>query len=635
MFKFSAAAYFSDKTVEETTVNISKINNAKIAFLNAEAKDSSKYFDAECAVKISISPTMEIEEYLSDSRYSSWWRKPFFGSELSKFPQESQFAVFKMINGEYVAIFPLVGKEYKSVLSNDTGCFCVKVYSGYAKSSTCSCPAFIYEVGREPYSLIENCIKTALDILNNGTKHISERKYPEIFEYLGWCTWDSMQIRVCEEGVIEKCREFKEKNVPIKWAILDDMWAEVKNFYGKEYSDFRSMLKIMKSSSLDSFSADPVRFPNGLEGCISKVKEFGLKVGVWYPTIGYWCGISKDGEAYKALKDYLIQNNDGWNVPDWKTERAYPYYKTINEFLKSAGAEFIKVDRQSNCELDYAGLAPIGTVAGEYHMSLERSAKETFNGVMINCMGMASEDMYSRSDSPVSRCSDDFQPENREWFSKHILQCAYNSVMQGQLYWCDWDMWWTDDNQAVKNSVLRAVSGGPVYVSDKIGRTKAEILKPLALSDGRILRCDRCAVPTADCLTKDPTTSGEAIKLQNMAGACGVLAVMNIDRENRPVTAKICGSMINGFCAEEYGVYEHFSKTLTVLKGMEEFETMLLDNDDFRLYIFVPLTDGNGIIGRTDKFISPKTIKYNGGASCLIEAGPYAYIDNRKLCFKG
>ena len=30
-------------------------------------------------------------------------------------------------------------------------------------------------------------------------------------------------------------REFKEKNIPVKWAILDDMWAEVHNFYDKKY----------------------------------------------------------------------------------------------------------------------------------------------------------------------------------------------------------------------------------------------------------------------------------------------------------------------------------------------------------------------------------------------------------------
>ena len=69
-------------------------------------------------------------------------------------------------------------------------------------------------------------------------------------------------------------------------------------------------------------------------------------------------------------------------------------------------------------------------------------------------------------------------------------------------------MWWTDDEQAKKNSVLRAISGGPVYVSDKIGRSRPEVFEPLCYSDGRILRCESPATPTLDCLTVDPEKSG-------------------------------------------------------------------------------------------------------------------------------
>ena len=54
----------------------------------------------------------------------------------------------------------------------------------------------------------------------------------------------------------------------------------------------------------------------------------------------------------------------------------------------------------------------------------------------------------------------------------------------------------TNDPQALKNSVLRAISGGPIYVSDKLGESQADMLRPLTLSDGRILRTDRPAVPT-------------------------------------------------------------------------------------------------------------------------------------------
>ena len=53
------------------------------------------------------------------------------------------------------------------------------------------------------------------------------------------------------------------KKIPVKWVIIDDMWAEVHDFYGMEYKDRTEMFRLMHSSKLSSFNADPIRFPNG------------------------------------------------------------------------------------------------------------------------------------------------------------------------------------------------------------------------------------------------------------------------------------------------------------------------------------------------------------------------------------
>lgn len=63
-----------------------------------------------------------------------------------------------------------------------------------------------------------------------------------------------------------------------------------------------------------------------------------------------------------------------------------------------------------------------------------------------------------------------------------------------------WDMWWTDDGQAEKNSILRAISGEPIYVSDQIGRSRRDLLMSLILEDGHILRCDRPGVPNVSLI---------------------------------------------------------------------------------------------------------------------------------------
>lgn len=588
--------------------------------------------DPDFGMGIYIDVGGDIESVVSDYRRCEFWCMPSFGKDFTDVPDETQALIYKKTNGTFGVILPVVDKEFKCVLKTENGRLCARIFSWYDKSLRCDTLAFMHAEGNDVSELTEKCTKMALKLLNSGVRHRTERRYPEIFDYLGWCSWDAMEIRVCEEGLIEKCREFKEKNIPVKWGILDDMWAEVKEFQHLKYNNRDEMFKILHRGSLYSFEADHKRFPHGLKHAIDEMNKYGIKAGIWHPTTGYWSGLDPNGDAYAETKDYLIETEGGLNIPDWKTPKAYMFYKTFHDFLRKCGAEFIKIDNQSMTRRYYKNLAPVGKVARSFHDAIEASVGEHFDNAMINCMGMASEDMWSRTVSPISRCSGDFQPEDAEWFVSHILMCSYNSLVQGQFYWCDWDMWWTDDGQALKNSILRAVSGGPIYVSDKIGRSRRELLEPLALSDGKILRCDRCAVPTNDCATTDPRINGCIFKIQNIASGSGIIAAFNLDSEEKTVTGSISPSDVYDIAGDEFAVYEHFSRELKIMKHSEKFDLSLTGKDDFRLYVIVPITDGFAPIGLIDKFISPKTIKSVIGENVELEDdGAYAYVKDRKL----
>ena len=265
------------------------------------------------------------------------------------------------------------------------------------------------------------------------------------------------------------------------------------------------------------------------------------------------------------------------------------------------GGDFVKIDNQG-FHKKYENIAPIGQSSRAIQKGIDSAADKYFGGALINCMGMPSECMFNRT-STVSRCSDDFMPESRSWFAKNILQCSYNGLLQGQFYVNDWDMWWTDDEQAVKNSLCRAISGGPIYVSDKIGRTNPEILKPLCLENGKIIRPDESATPTADCLIQNPTTVDKIFKIRNRLGDRGVCAVFNIHAENRAVsgTLRACETGIaDGDCV----YYEYFTKKIGLLKSGECLDITLAHNDELRLYSFIPVRGERRIcLGRTDLFM--------------------------------
>lgn len=602
-----------------------------------EADAGDRFFNSELAVKISVSGIAEGTEYVSVNRYAEFWCRPNFGNDLSLCPPDTQALILKNKDGSFTVLLPVCGEEYKCTLEGCDGELCAKVYSWYAGLSKCNTLAFVVGSGEDPYVLMHDLTKFAVECLGNYVKMREDRPYPEIFEYLGWCSWDAFQIRVTERDLVEKCREFRDKDIPVKWAIIDDMWADVKNFVGKKYNTRGEMFNLMHSSPLDSFNAAPERFPLGLGHCIAEMNKFGITVGMWHPTTGYWKGIAENGQIFNEHRSCLIEREKEGKtryIHGITEEQAFEFYDSFHKTLSDAGAKFMKVDNQSCIRSWYKGLAPVGTIARNLHKSIEKSVYKYFNGDLINCMGMAEENIWNRPDTAISRCSGDFQPENRPWFINHILQCSYNSLYQGQLIWCDWDMWWSDDGQGIKNSVVRAISGGPIYVSDTAKRSKASVLKPLCLYDGRILRTDFPAVPTVDCLTVDPEGSREAFKIFSKCDDTYMVAAFDINAKNVPVSVNFGLAELKAEKkADKYLVYEHFSGKYDVIDAENgKFTSGLSDQDDFRLYTVAPVSDSFALVGLSDKFIGTRACEKVSPDGCtILEGGEFVFYSEKNV----
>ncbi|MBE6612667.1 MAG: hypothetical protein E7632_09255 [Ruminococcaceae bacterium] len=583
---------------------------------------------ADCAAAITIPTLGEVEGWFANFQNCDHWCKPKFGKELSEIPNRTQALLWKKPCGCYGFILPLVDKIYKTAIRGAEGGMEFYLYSNVSDLSEIDTHAFICGEGSDPYKLMNDCARLAVKVLQSGGKVRADRRYNELFEYLGWCSWDAMEIRVSTEGLLEKCEELKAKNIPVKWAIIDDMWAECDQLRDIPDTLTRAtgMFGVMHSSKLRSFEADPKRFPKGLADCISRMKEYGLKVGMWHPINGYWAAIDPDSELAEKYKDLLIKTPNGRLMPRMEQDKIFMFYHAFHTFLAECGTDFVKIDNQGGVYNGYRNVYPVGQAARAMQNAISASVGAHFDNNIINCMGMASENMFNRPQGAISRCSGDFQPENRAWFIRHLLACAYNSLVQGMFFWSDWDMWWSDDEQALKNSVLRAISGGPIYVSDKIGRSRPEIFRPLCYSDGRILRCADPAIPTEESLVCDPETSKKIFKVKNTYDVGGVVAAYNLDSEESPVTGTISAADI-GADYDEYVIYEHFSGEVTVLKRGEVLEVTLKDHDDFRLYNIVPVTDGMAVLGLIDKFNAPMAAKHEfGGVYSLYEGGRFAFV---------
>ena len=590
-------------------------------------------FNARCGLGLDVAPIEEPSALFCTS-VGNFWTAPHMPNAVADIPDGTQTLLWQPHNGDYYYAVTLVGDEYKAVLVGSnadklnglsvepTGDNAVLYLTAdVAGMSCCHSPALVIAAGADPFALPPVTVKSGFAAMGKQYLTKEERTYPEVFEYLGWCSWDAFPVFVSHDKLMAKAEEFKQKNLPVRWMILDDMWAEVKG---------NTTTRGMHERKLYSFEADPDRFPKGLKGAISDLKgTYGLRVGVWHPSTGYWSGIDPEGPIAAALGDKLTYTGGRRLMPDLRDGKGVAFYDAFHSFLKDCGADFTKIDNQSYVQRWCRHILPVGQAAHALHQAIEDTVDKYYDGALINCMGMAIENFWNRPRSAVSRCSDDFRPEDRAWFRKHIMQCSYNSFTQGALYVADWDMWWTDDSQSNKNSVLRAMSGGPVYISDKLDRSVREVIMPIVLNDGRILRCDRAAVPTADCLLVDHEVSGCPLKVWNRIGDCGVIAAFNLDGEEKPVSGTVSTDDLPFADAEEYVLWNWHDRSATRIKKGKKHAFTLDGYDDFRLYLVIPVKNGFAPIGLLNKYMSPATVEALTSTSFrLKEGGVFGFVSD-------
>lgn len=549
---------------------------------------------------------------------NNFWQRIYIGTEMKK---KTQMLMFKK-EEKSGCFLTVCDKDYRSLIFPEENCYSLWAYSNTVKDDIDDC-VLIGSYGLDEYASFEEVCKFGLSVMKKPGKLRRDKKYPEIFEYLGWCSWDAFHMDVTEQNLIDKVQEFKDKEIPVNWIILDDMWGDV------SLND----LQTMHSRELNDWEADKERFPNGLKGAVTALKTgFGIKVGIWHPITGYWHGINPNSVLAKREKDLLEYTcaNETKLVHSFDKKKILKYYDRQHKFYRSCKIDFTKVDNQGILDQICTYKGSLGECSKNLHNAIEKTANKYYGGALINCMGMCAENYWNRT-SNINRFSDDFKPEDRKWFIKHILQCSYNSLSQGAIHTGDWDMWWSDDAQAKKNAVIRSMSGGPIYMSDELGRSVKDVIMPTVFQNGRIIRLENPAVPCKDSLFDDAQTSGNIFKLFNRIGDCGVLAAFNLDENENEVSGEIKVSDIVGLNKKHYCLYDWFNKTAVEIKKDDTISLSLKNYDDFRLYLLIPIENGKAVIGLKEKYMSPATIKSEKNGVTALDDGTLLVYSEKEV----
>ncbi|THF97073.1 probable galactinol--sucrose galactosyltransferase 5 [Camellia sinensis] len=513
--------------------------------------------------------------FMSIFRFKVWWTTHWIGSNGGDLENETQMVVLDRSDAgrPYVILLPLIEGPFRACLepgNDDNVSICME--SGSTKVSESSFRAALYmHVGDDPYSLVKDAIKVARAHL--GTfKLLKEKTPPGIVDKFGWCTWDAFYLTVHPHGVWDGVKGLVEGGCPPGLVLIDDGWQSIshdddpitqegmnRTSAGEQMPcrliKFEENYKFRDYQSLKN-SISGSAAPKGMGAFIKDLKEEFKSVDyvyVWHALCGYWGGIRPDIPGLpeskvvepklspglqKTMEDLAVDkivNNGVGLVPPEMVEQMY---EGLHSHLESVGIDGVKVDVIHLLEMlseEYGGRVEL---AKAYYKALTSSVRKHFKGNgVIASMEHCNDFMFLGTEAiALGRVGDDFwctdpsgDPNGTFWLQGcHMVHCAYNSLWMGNFIHPDWDMFQSTHPCAEFHAASRAISGGPIYVSDSVGKHNFQLLKTLVLPDGSILRCDYYALPTRDCLFHDPLHNGKTmLKIWNFNKFTGVLGAFN------------------------------------------------------------------------------------------------------------
>ncbi len=667
-------------------------------------------------------------------RHKVWWMKPVFidcsinidgNGDGCTIPPESVFILGLDRNGydenqkdskkQYRLILPLILPDgdgctscsLRSSTTTNTNHGDIELHSETGGNVILYCgisddPFKLIDDGNAMASLLAKSADEDLidDMIENTTQNIRlNNSLPPFAQKLGWCTWNAFYTQFNGEKIISAIKTLQNKNIPVKWMILDDGWQHTTNDSAEDGMQWGERLFSVHGPSPLKFSlekdGDSKLIPNSDcdESIITSTKLLSLKETVsilkrpiqqakpelniennndghglglesvlaWHALPGYWLGLSSQTEHdnysgpsttlfYPHFSTNLIENDASLMREISITKgigianNATLFYEQYHSFLETCGFDGVKVDAQgvSGVLRSYSSHGNIDNFDSEqsdfdkehrhvvsHHLqdalalsiklrfssnksthnekvlgALDALVKSLSNNIIM-CMCHSPDIIYRLahlySDSkPLMRVSDDFYPDNRYCHGPHLVACAFNSLLLGSHCIPDYDMFTTESTiTGEMHAMARAISGGPIYFSDKPHQANSSIIEKLVCKNGMILCCSYYARPTRDTLLNDPlgkdsapmilwNVNGQHIDTKKGEITSGVLGIFNIG-----ASGKWCYDELTFI--ESQGANEVVAREKTVTISPSDVEPFLLPK--YQSTKFATVSSHDGLLG--------------------------------------
>lgn len=466
-----------------------------------------------------------VRHCLAIARNNPFWFRPSFADRPENLACRDDIALllWERTDGLCVALLPLVGEHGRVVLRVDAKRGLTAAWAPDRAARTRGDEAaFALASNRDPFAAIAAAVAAAQQALGTFRRR-EEKPAPAFIDRLGWCTWDAFYQEVSAAGIARGLAKLAKGGVHPGFLIIDDGWQSVRD------------------RRMHDFATDTRKFPRGLAPVVRLAKEkFGVgHVGVWHTLQGYWQGVDPRGPLARRYRIVPCRDRApefiGWS-PQFDTTRrtlvapddVARFYQDFHRWLRTQGVDFVKVDNQAMLQ-QFAGkkLPRIATQAA-YQRALQGATSVHFGGALLHCMSNVTDVLLHLSTGALWRNSDDFYPKKSDAHQAVFVTAnAYNNLLTAPFAVPDWDMFQTTRHHAHYHATARAISGGPVYISDAPGKHDFRLLRRLSLPGGAVPRWPQPARPARDSLFVDPRAGTRLLKVVNTTPHAGAVALFH------------------------------------------------------------------------------------------------------------
>ncbi|NQU44986.1 raffinose synthase [bacterium] len=538
------------------------------------------------------------------------------------------FLVIRLHNDRFLALVPMTGKDSYAWFVGRDGKLIIQAGHLGTEPFHGDLPVLAWAVDGNVYRAVEQAWRTALGhpTVAFSTRPRTEKHYPEIFTYLGWCSWEEYKKDISEEILGDAFDKIENSDIPIRYALIDDGHIE---YEGKRY--------------ITKFDPDPKKFPNGWKPLTDRKKSDKIRwMGLWLNFNGYWDGINPQNELGGEINSHLSPVPSGALQPSDGFLSSVAFYDAFIGHTRVAGFDYVKVDNQAKNTAMHKGAANAIRHSTQNSQALEQACARHLDG-LINCMAHNHSCVFNTRIGNVTRCSEDYKKEDL-WRAKFHLYNSYaNSLWMGQTVWCDHDMFHANDPVAGEMmAISKALSGGPVYLSDDPAALRRESLMPLCYEDGRLLRTLAPAVPLPESVFIDPMDQAEFYRvIAPLPNGCAAVAGYNLTDPENPVEGSFsikdyrhAGGMLQDGKPEwdlpEEGLILYDWKAAVAHRLDKTPYPVRLEKFDDVFALLCPIRSGWAPIGRSDKYLSPASIEVIGATNDELilrveESGPVLF----------